>query len=53
MKYTILIEEHVSQYFEIEADSENEALEIAEKKYQSCELVLEPGYLLEKRCKWV
>lgn len=43
MKYTITIEETVAKDFEIEADSAEEAYEIAEQKYNSGEFVLDPG----------
>lgn len=43
MKITVSIEETIVQDFVIEAESLGEAMEIAEKKYKSGELVLEPG----------
>ena len=43
MKYTITIEETVNKGFEIEANSAEEAYEIAEQKYKSGEFVLDPG----------
>ena len=43
MKYTITIEETVAKDFEIEANSADEAYEIAEQKYKSGEFVLDPG----------
>lgn len=43
MKYTITIEETVAKDFEIEADSAEEAYEIAEQKYKFGEFVLSPG----------
>lgn len=45
-KYTITIEEMVSQDFEIEAATADEAMEIAEQKYRDGEFVLEPGNLV-------
>lgn len=42
-KYIITIEETIVQDFEIEAESPEEAFEIAEKKYDAGEFVLEPG----------
>ena len=48
-KYTILIEEVVSNSFEIEASSEEEARKIAEAGYRNGEIVLEPVNLLSKR----
>lgn len=49
MKYCISIEETVVGNFEVEANSKEEALEIAKEKYDNCEFVNEPGYLVEKR----
>lgn len=43
MKFTVSIEETIVQDFEIEAESLDEAMEIAEKKYKAGEIVLEPG----------
>ena len=43
MKYTITIEETNAKNFEIEAESAEEAYEIAERKYKSGEFVLDPG----------
>lgn len=48
-KYIISIEEIVTQEFEVEADSAEEAMRIAEKKYKKCEFVLEPGALISKQ----
>lgn len=48
-KYTILIEELVSNSFEIEASSEEEARKIAEADYRNGEIVLDPGNLVSKR----
>lgn len=49
MKYCISIEETVVGNFEVEANSKEEALEIAKEKYDNCEFVNEPGDLVEKR----
>lgn len=43
--FSIIIEETVSQKFEIEADSIDEALELAREGYLDGEYVLEPGDL--------
>jgi hypothetical protein len=43
MKVLITIEETISDIFEIEADSVDEAMESAKQKYKSGEFVLEPG----------
>lgn len=43
MIFNVLIEETVSQEFEIEADTLDEAKEITRKKYLGGEFVLEPG----------
>ncbi len=46
MNYKVNIEEVVSQQFDIVANSEKEALEIARQMYKEGELVLEPGNLI-------
>lgn len=43
MKYTITIEETATKDFEVEANSADEAYEMAEQKYKSGEFVLDPG----------
>jgi hypothetical protein len=48
-KFKITIEETVSQDFEIEATSLEEAMDIAEAKYNNGEFVLEPGNLVCKQ----
>lgn len=40
--FVVTIEEHISQDFDIEAKSLEEALEIARKKYHDGEIVVEP-----------
>ena len=47
MKYTIIIEETVSAEFTLEAESEREALQKAERLYREGKWVLEPGSLLD------
>lgn len=47
--FTITIEETVSQEFNVEAESAEEAMEIAEEKYNNGEFVLEPGELVCKQ----
>lgn len=42
-KFKIVIEEHVSGEFEIEAENMGKAFEIAEKNYYEEKFVLEPG----------
>ena len=49
MKYKICIEETVVGNFEVEANSREEALEMAKYKYYNCEFVNEPGELVEKK----
>ena len=49
MKYIITIEEMISEDFEVEAESAEEAMNIAEEKYKKCEFVLEPGNLTFKQ----
>lgn len=44
-KFTVIIEETVSQDFDIEANSQEEAIKIARDKYRNGEFVLEPGNL--------
>lgn len=41
MKFTVYIEEHISQAFEVEAEDIGEAMQIAEDKYHSGEFVLD------------
>lgn len=41
MKITVTIEEHISQDFEVEADTLEGAMQIAEDKYRSGEFVLD------------
>lgn len=43
MKYDVTFEETVVQTFEIEADSLEEAAEVAREKYKNGELVVENG----------
>lgn len=45
-KYTITIEEMVSENFEVEAATADEAMEIAERNYRDGTFVLEPGNLV-------
>ncbi len=47
-KFNIFIEEHIVEKFEIEAESMEEAFNIAEKKYYNGEFVLEPGNVSHK-----
>ena len=42
-KFMITIEEHVTKTFEVKANDIEEAMEIAEEKYNDGEFVLEPG----------
>ena len=49
MKYTIIIEETVSEAFTLEAEGDKEALEEARRLYRQGKWVLEPGNLVEVR----
>lgn len=40
MKITVTIEEHVVQDFDVEADTLEEAMEIAAQKYYDCEFII-------------
>lgn len=48
-KFEVTIEEMVSKTFLIEAQSDDEAMEIAIEKYKNGEFVLEPGNLVAKQ----
>ena len=48
-KFIITIEEMVTEDFEVLAETEEEAVEIATEKYNSGEFVLEPGKLVSKQ----
>lgn len=41
MKIKVIIEEHIGQEFEIEADTVEEAMQIAEQKYYDGEFVVD------------
>lgn len=45
MRYTVLVEEVVSQEFAVEASSPEEALRVAKDQYGKGKIVLEPGNL--------
>ena len=45
MKYFVNIEETINGVFEVEANSKEEAFEIAKQKYHNNEFVNEPGDL--------
>lgn len=47
-KITVTIEEHITQNFTVEANSMEEAIEIAKEKYKNGEFVLLPGEVQEK-----
>ena len=49
MKFEITIEETVSETFVVFADSEEDAVNIATKKYNFGEFVLQPGSLVAKQ----
>lgn len=48
-QYNITIEEVISDDFVVYADSREEALQIAKRKYSEGEFVLAPGNLLSKK----
>ena len=48
MKITVTIEEHISQAFEVEADTLEEAMQIAEDKYRSGKFVLDNASVTAK-----
>lgn len=48
-KFTICIEEMISQEFEVEAEDWGEALEFGQEKYKNGEFVLVPGNLVTKQ----
>lgn len=49
MKYYVNIEETVNGIFEVEANSRDEAIDIARHKYHESEFVNEPGDLTSVR----
>ena len=49
MKFLVNIEEVVCETFEVDAESMEEAQRIVIRAYESGEIVLEPGELVEKR----
>ena len=53
MRYTVLIEEVVSQEFAMEASSPEEALRLAKDQYSKGETILEPGNLEQVSMKIV
>lgn len=48
-KFVVTIEETVSQGFEVEAETAENAMQIAKEKYRNGEFVLEPGELTCKQ----
>ena len=53
MRYTVLVEEVVSQEFAVDASSPEEALRVAKDQYSKGEIVLEPGNLEQVSMKIV
>lgn len=51
MKYRIIIEETITDEFELEANTIKEALENATKNYKTSKFFLEPGCLEETKIK--
>ena len=48
-KFCVVIEETISEEFEIESDSKEDAIKNAIEKYKSGEFVLNPGNLESKK----
>ena len=48
-KYFVVIEETISEEFEIDAESKEDAISKAIEKYKSCEFVLCPGNLESRK----
>lgn len=48
-KYEVIIEEMISQDFEVDAETYEEAINIAKHKYNIGEFVLTPGNLISKK----
>ena len=48
MNFKITIEEHITETFEVDADSVEEAMDITAKKYRNSEFVLEAGNVTYK-----
>ena len=48
-KYKVVVEETISENFEIEAENIHEALKISEQQYKNGDLVLSPGNLIFKQ----
>ena len=48
-KYDVTIEEYISETFAVEAESEEEAMEIAKEKYKNGEFILEPGNVTQRQ----
>ena len=53
MKYKVLIEESVVDEFEVEASSDEEAMDIAIKNYKQGVFVLEPGEITHKQISFI
>ena len=50
-KYKVVIEETITEEFEVEAQSETEALETARLKYHTGQFVVSPGEVQSKQIK--
>jgi hypothetical protein len=48
MKFFITIEETISETFEVEENSVDEAVEIAKRKYNSGEFIVESGNVINR-----
>lgn len=53
MKYKVRVTETLYEDFEVEAKDELDALYVAQEQYEDCEIILEPGNLIDVNFKVV